>query len=101
MFNKVLVHVKRKVFDYYLTAATLCFTCVVLHGADGQCAAHVYGVCTLATIHALANDNNIRGCTSTTECLVVHAESTDNICASLIYQPCTELCGVRAVKCSA
>ena len=58
MLHKVLVYVKRKVFDYYLTAATLCFTCVVLHGADGQCAAHVYGVCTLLTVHALADNDD-------------------------------------------
>ena len=87
MLYKVLVYVKRKVFDYYLTAATLCFTCVVLHSADGQCAAYVYGVGTLSTVHALADDNDVGGNTCATKGIFVHTECAHNISIALVDNP--------------
>ena len=44
----------------------------------------------LLPVHTLADNNDVRGYSGAAESLVVHAESTHEVCASLAHNPVTE-----------
>ncbi len=77
MFNEISVDEHRQVFR-------LASIVLERRGSHRSNRAYVYCICALAAIHTLTHNDNVRSGRCASECLIVHAEHTDNICTALL-----------------
>ena len=94
VLNEIAVNQQGQVFGF---AVVVC----VCYDLGGHYGAHVNGMGTAATVHALADNDDVRSCGCAAECLIVHTEHADNVCIALLAadEPIAEF--LRLVKCAA
>ena len=100
VFNEIAVVVHRKLLDNrrFLSFDLACFPGVIFCHAFSAHIAYINGMGRFLPVHTLADNNNVGGYPGAAESLVVHTESTHEICSSLAHNPITEFLAV--VKCA-